>query len=103
MQLIEERPQRRRILLSLANLESEKRLKGAWIIEDCRHAEEYTDGIGCLIKVLLTDFFAEREVPRPPRYGVLGAKRSKKLSLTGWPFALRRGAIMPFGRIVDVA
>ena len=47
-----------------------------------------------MIKVLLTFFLSWRGVPLPLRDGVPGAKRSKKLILTGWPFALRRGAML---------
>ncbi len=56
--------------------------------------EEYIRRVSCMIGVLLTFFFSRLEVPLPLRDGVLGPpKRSKKLILTGWPFALRRGAI----------
>ena len=52
---------------------------------------------GRVIKVSLTVFGARL----PPREGLLGPNRSKKLILTGWPLALRNGAIMM--RVLDTA
>ena len=43
---------------------------------------------------LLTFFLSPRGIPLPLRDGVLGPKRSKKLILTGWPFAFRKGAMV---------
>ncbi len=63
-------------------------------IRSLRKDEEYIRRGSCTIRVLLTFFLSRLEVPLPLRDGVLGPlKRSKKLILTGWPFALRRGAI----------
>lgn len=42
-----------------------------------------------MIRVLLAFFLSMFGVPLPLRVGVLAPKRSKKLNLTGWPFALR--------------
>ena len=44
--------------------------------------------------IVLTFFLSTREVAWPLRDGLLGANRSKKLILTGWPFPLRRGAML---------
>ena len=69
-----------------------------------RRLRRNENNIGEMIEVLLTDFLAdERRVPRPPRDGGIGPKRSKKLILTGWPFAFRRGAIISLQGITGVA
>lgn len=47
-----------------------------------------------LIGDLLTFFPSRLEVLLPLRDGMLGVNRSRKLILTGWPLALRRGAML---------
>ena len=56
-----------------------------------------TGKVRCMIRDLLTFFLSLRGIPLPLRDGVLGPKRSKKLILTGWPFAFRKGAMIYCG------
>ena len=53
-----------------------------------------TGKVRCMIRDLLTFFLSPRGIPLPLRDGVVGPKRSKKLILTGWPFAFRKGAMV---------
>ena len=50
--------------------------------------------VNCKVMVMLTFFLSMRGIPELLRDGVLAPKMSRKLSLTGWPFAFWRFGIV---------